>query len=169
MGDPGELQRPLLSAHDSGQTLEDPELIDVRIEVKEERENGTRSGDHNLNERKGRGTEISEEELAKRIDRVISILGECPASARRQGPIDPFKNKTRETYGAYEWIKTVLVSPVFVLRVLLILVLLFVGFIVTLISLAGYKKQNSVPFPKWRRYMMFSTRLCARALLFCFG
>jgi hypothetical protein len=121
MEDSEELQRPLLSAHDAGGTLENSELIDVRIEVTEEWENGARSGDHILNEGKRRGTRISDEELVKRLDRLNSLLQDCPALAKRQSPIDPFNNKTREIVGAYDWIKTVLLLPVLVLRILSIL------------------------------------------------
>ncbi|CAM6085757.1 unnamed protein product [Calypogeia fissa] len=173
MGDSEQLQRPLLSAYggEGGEEIKTGVSHDVRVEVKEEvvaRENGERKGDYDFDVGKEESRRLDvDEELESRIEHAISILG-VPPKLGKQGPIDPFKNKTREIVGLYNWIKTVLLLPVLVLRILLVLVVLFVGLILTSISLAGYR-QALRPFPQWRRHMMFSTRLCARALLFCFG
>ncbi|KAG6546184.1 hypothetical protein Mapa_012219 [Marchantia paleacea] len=109
----------------------------------------------------------AQEALESRFNHAITILGEPPV-LEKQAAIDPFKNKTPHIRGLYEWIKTIVMLPVLVLRILLTALVLFVGLIATKTALAGYT-QTEDPMPKWRRRMFCVTRLCGRAVLFCFG
>lgn len=109
----------------------------------------------------------AQEALESRFNHAITILGEPPV-LEKQAAIDPFKNKTPHIRGLYEWTKTILMLPVLVLRILMTALVLFVGLIATKTALAGYTPTED-PMPKWRRRMFCVTRLCGRAVLFCFG
>ncbi|KAL2608441.1 hypothetical protein R1flu_027014 [Riccia fluitans] len=109
----------------------------------------------------------SQESLESRLNHAITILGEPPVLGK-QAAIDPFRNRTPRIRGFYEWTKTIVMLPVLILRVLMVMVVLFVGLIATKTALAGYT-QTEDPMPKWRRRLFCVTRLCGRAILFCFG
>jgi 1-acyl-sn-glycerol-3-phosphate acyltransferase len=82
--------------------------------------------------------------------------------------IDPFKNKTPSIDGLYEWVKTVLLLPLLLLRVLGFLLLVSLTIVYSKATMAGWK-QSTKPLPQWRRSLMLIPRMCGRALLFCFG
>eukprot|EP00252_Welwitschia_mirabilis_P009083 TRINITY_DN2137_c0_g1_i1.p1 TRINITY_DN2137_c0_g1~~TRINITY_DN2137_c0_g1_i1.p1 ORF type:complete len:555 (-),score=78.18 TRINITY_DN2137_c0_g1_i1:77-1741(-) len=82
--------------------------------------------------------------------------------------VDPFKNDTAEIVGLYEWIKILVLSPLALLRVLLMGLALAVGYLFTRLALAGWKDRHN-PMPRWRCIIMLVTRFCARCILFSFG
>jgi hypothetical protein len=82
--------------------------------------------------------------------------------------IDPFKNKTPSIDGPYEWVKTVLLLPLLLLRVLGFLLLVSLTIVYSKATMAGWKPSTK-PLPQWRRSLMLIPRMCGRGLLFCFG
>ncbi|KAG9451664.1 hypothetical protein H6P81_004568 [Aristolochia fimbriata] len=98
----------------------------------------------------------------------FAFLGAGPLSLQPPSPVDPFRNNTPRIEGLYEWLKIVVCIPIALLRLLMFGLSLLVGYLATKAALAGWKdKQN--PMPKWRRRIMWITRICARCILFSFG
>ncbi|EFJ23899.1 hypothetical protein SELMODRAFT_150199 [Selaginella moellendorffii] len=91
-------------------------------------------------------------------------LPPLPASS----PVDPFRNSSYKFGGAWEVFKAVLCSPLLVVRVILIGVFLFLGFLCTKLALWRWESDHKA-MPRWRRDIMWGTRVCARGILFCFG
>ncbi|KAL3680291.1 hypothetical protein R1sor_023247 [Riccia sorocarpa] len=83
-------------------------------------------------------------------------------------PFNPFKNATRE-WSTLEVLKTVLLAPLCLVRVLLLILSLSLGFLCTRLALIGAKDVLRKPFPAWRRPLFFPVRFCGRALLFACG
>ncbi|KAE9615560.1 putative plasmalogen synthase [Lupinus albus] len=82
--------------------------------------------------------------------------------------VDPFRNNTPRVEGVYEWVKVVVSLPLVVVRLVLFVLCLAVGFVATKIALGGWKDKRN-PMPKWRAWVMWVTRMCARVILFAFG
>lgn len=82
--------------------------------------------------------------------------------------INPFRNDSN-TSNPYEILKTVLLAPLCLLRLLLFLLCLVVGFYATKLALLGAKDVLKKPFPPWRRRLFWPVRICARVLLFVCG
>ncbi|GAA0164684.1 acyltransferase [Lithospermum erythrorhizon] len=82
--------------------------------------------------------------------------------------VDPFRNNTLKIEGVYEWLKIVVCLPIVVLRLVLLLVSLVVGYFSTLFALYGWKDKDN-PMPRWRCRIMWITRFSARCVLFSFG
>lgn len=82
--------------------------------------------------------------------------------------IDPFRNRTRKIEGVYEWLKIVICLPIALVRLVLFGASLSVGYIATRLALEGWKDRDN-PMPKWRCWIMWITRFCARCILFSFG
>lgn len=81
---------------------------------------------------------------------------------------DPFRNDTPKIDGVYEWVKIAICLPIALARVVVFVVSIVIGFSVTKLAIVGWKdKQN--PMPKWRFWLMWVTRFCARCILFSFG
>ncbi|XP_024380992.1 lysophospholipid acyltransferase LPEAT2 [Physcomitrium patens] len=114
----------------------------------------------------GLGEESMDGDL-KQMQKALDLFSDVP-SFGKLSTIDPFVNRTPATKGLYESLKTLLLLPVLVARLLVIGVILVVGFVATKLALAGWDKSESV-LPIWRRKLMFVTRLCGRGILFCFG
>ena len=102
-----------------------------------------------------------------RMHKALELFSKVP-SFGKPTTIDPFVNKTGKMNGVYENAKTVLLLPVMILRLLVVVAIMVVGFFATKIALAGWKK-GQVGLPKWRRKVMGVTRLCGRGILCCFG
>ncbi|KAL2612797.1 hypothetical protein R1flu_024489 [Riccia fluitans] len=83
-------------------------------------------------------------------------------------PFNPFKNGSRDWH-AVEVVKTVLLTPLFVVRALLWIVSLALGFLCTKLALIGAKDVLKKPFSAWRRLLLFPVRFFARVLLFACG
>lgn len=81
---------------------------------------------------------------------------------------NPFRNDSRFE-GMYELVKTILLLPVLLVRILLFLVSLLIGYLVTKLALLGAKHVLTRPFPQWRRILLLPVRLCARVNLFACG
>uniref|UniRef100_A0A7I4ADL1 Phospholipid/glycerol acyltransferase domain-containing protein n=2 Tax=Physcomitrium patens TaxID=3218 RepID=A0A7I4ADL1_PHYPA len=103
----------------------------------------------------------------ERMQKALELFSDVPSFGKLP-TIDPFLNKTPAVRGMYENLKTVLLLPLMVVRLLVILMILVVGFIATKIALAGWENGQSV-LPRWRRKLMSVTRLCGRGILFCYG
>ncbi|KAJ4955829.1 hypothetical protein NE237_012612 [Protea cynaroides] len=82
--------------------------------------------------------------------------------------IDPFRNNTPNIEGLYEWLKIFVCIPIAIVRLILFGVSLAVGYIATKCALQGWKDRQN-PMPRWRRRIMWITRLCTRSILFSFG
>ena len=98
---------------------------------------------------------------------LYSFLGERPASPPMP-TLDPFRNHTETISNAYEWIKTFLCLPVAIIRLLLIIVITVIGVLFAKVVLVGWTDKH-LPMPKWRRRLIYVTRLLARAFLFFLG
>lgn len=101
------------------------------------------------------------------MQKAVDLFSNVPAFGKLPS-IDPFLNRTPSISGLYAIVKCVLLLPVLVLRLLLVGVILVVGFVATKLALAGWDNGQEV-LPRWRRRLMFTTRLCGRGVLFCFG
>lgn len=103
----------------------------------------------------------------QRKGQAAGALGH-PPDIHLNETFNPFYNAS-EFSGAYEILKTVLMSPVAVVRVLVFVTTLILGYLIT--KLALYKAENVLtkPFPKWRRSLMLPVRLFARVNLFACG
>lgn len=99
--------------------------------------------------------------------KAVDLFSNVPAFGKLP-TIDPFVNRTPTISGLYARLKSVVMLPVLVLRLLLIGVILMVGFVATKLALAGWDKDQEV-LPRWRRRLMIVTRFCGRGVLFCFG
>lgn len=98
---------------------------------------------------------------------LYSFLGEQPTL----GPmptIDPFRNHTGKIDSLYEWMKVILFLPLAIIRMLLIILIVAGGLIIAKLLLLGWN-EKIVPMPKWRRNIVYVTRLLARLILFCCG
>ncbi|KAI5073499.1 hypothetical protein GOP47_0011512 [Adiantum capillus-veneris] len=98
---------------------------------------------------------------------LYSFLGEQPTL----GPmptIDPFRNHGENIDSLYEWIKVILCIPLVIVRLLLIILITVGGVIIAKLLLLGWN-EKTVPMPRWRRNIVYITRLLARLILFCCG
>jgi hypothetical protein len=102
-----------------------------------------------------------------RIRDAVALFSHAPWFGKLP-VIDPFFNKTPVIVGLYASLKCLLLLPLLLLRLLVIGLILVLGFIATKLALLGWKKDQEV-LPRWRRNLMIGTRLCGRAVLFCFG
>ncbi|KAI4339050.1 hypothetical protein MLD38_024034 [Melastoma candidum] len=92
-----------------------------------------------------------------------------PLSVPDPSPVDPFRNHSASLLSSpYESLRTLLSLPIALLRLLLFVSSLLLGFAATKLALGGWKDRDS-PLPSWRRGIMWVTRLCARLILFSFG
>lgn len=102
------------------------------------------------------------------FDNPFEFLGAKAYSVPESSTIDPFRNHTAEIEGVYEWVKIVICMPIALLRLVLFVLCMLVGYIFTKLALQGWKdKQN--PMPKWRCRLMWVTRMSTRGILFSFG
>eukprot|EP00250_Pteridium_aquilinum_P033674 c6060_g1_i1 orf=593-2368(-) len=100
---------------------------------------------------------------------LYSFLGDQP-SLGPMPTIDPFRNHSEEIGSLYEWIKVVLCSPLAIIRLLLIMFVTVGGVLIAKLLLLGWKeKEKNVPMPRWRRNIVYITRLFARLVLFFCG
>ncbi|BBN16600.1 hypothetical protein MPTK1_7g07720 [Marchantia polymorpha subsp. ruderalis] len=97
----------------------------------------------------------------------LGALGKAPA-VEPVVPFNPFKNDTAE-WGVLELLKTVLLTPLCVVRALLWITSMLLGFLCTKVALIGAKDVLKKPFPAWRRPLLFPVRFFARVLLFACG
>lgn len=98
---------------------------------------------------------------------LYSFLGDQPTL----GPmpiIDPFRNQSEEIGSIYEWIKLLLCLPLAIIRLLLISLVTVGGFLIAKLLLLGWN-EKIVPMPKWRRNILYITRLLGRLVLFFCG
>ncbi|KAH7447301.1 hypothetical protein KP509_01G100800 [Ceratopteris richardii] len=98
---------------------------------------------------------------------IYSFLGDRPTL----GPmpmIDPFQNHTEAIGSLYEWLKVIVCFPLVIARLLLIILITGGGILIAKILLLGWD-MNITPMPKWRRRIVYITRILARLVLFCCG
>lgn len=91
-----------------------------------------------------------------------------PPEIRLNETFNPFCNDS-QFGGVLEILKTVLLSPVMVVRVLVFMTTLLLGYLLTKLALYRAKNVLTSPFPQWRRSLMLPVRLCARVNLFACG
>eukprot|EP00850_Spirogloea_muscicola_P023341 SM000349S12881 [mRNA] locus=s349:77780:80799:- [translate_table: standard] len=84
-------------------------------------------------------------------------------------PFNPFQNNSYSITGVYEVLRTAVVLPLFLIRVLLLLLMLLMGYLSTKVALVGARDTLTRPFSPWRRASLWPVRLCARGLLFACG
>ncbi|KAG0574118.1 hypothetical protein KC19_VG235600 [Ceratodon purpureus] len=85
---------------------------------------------------------------------------------------NPFLNDSQSVNGsvpAYEILKIVILLPVAVVRVLVFVVSLLLGYLFTKLALFRARNVLTRPFPQWRRWLMLPVRLFARVNLFACG
>lgn len=99
-----------------------------------------------------------------------------PPLDRGTSPADPFRNATPAWGGGlYEWVRTLLCTPVAVVRLVLFGLAIAVGYAATWVALRGWAdvqgrpREGAGPMPPWRRRLMWITRISARCILFSFG
>ncbi|XP_044503966.1 lysophospholipid acyltransferase LPEAT2-like [Mangifera indica] len=96
------------------------------------------------------------------------FIGSEGFSVSGSSTLNPFLNDTPEICGFYEVLKIVLCFPISLIRLVLFVLFLSVGYLATKLALEGWRdKQN--PMPLWRSRLMWVTRFCARFILFSFG
>ncbi|XP_024379184.1 lysophospholipid acyltransferase LPEAT2 isoform X2 [Physcomitrium patens] len=81
---------------------------------------------------------------------------------------NPFRNDNHFD-GAYEILKIILLLPVMVVRLLVFVTSLLLGYLLTKLALFRATNVLTSPFPQWRRSLMLPVRLCARVNLFACG
>ncbi|KAH9558725.1 hypothetical protein CY35_06G023000 [Sphagnum magellanicum] len=91
-----------------------------------------------------------------------------PIEVQTDQTFNPFRNDSRFE-GTYEVVKTVVLFPVMLLRAVLFVAALLLGYCITKIALLGAKKVLTKPFPTWRRVLLMPVRFCARIQLFSCG
>ncbi|XP_076908264.1 lysophospholipid acyltransferase LPEAT2-like [Bidens hawaiensis] len=96
------------------------------------------------------------------------ILGSDGFDPSGSTTVDPFRNQTPKIEGVYEWIKMLICVPIVVVRLVLFVVCMLIGYVATKTALHGWKDTQN-PMPKWRCRVMYVTRLCTRGILFSFG
>ncbi|KAJ7532570.1 hypothetical protein O6H91_13G010000 [Diphasiastrum complanatum] len=96
------------------------------------------------------------------------VLGQPPL-LQTDMPFNPFRSDRQSLHGVYEVVKTILMLPVFVVRILMMVLCLLLGYVFTKLALLGAKDVLKKPFPKWRRQLFWPVRLLARSLLFSCG
>ncbi|KAI7742046.1 hypothetical protein M8C21_030052, partial [Ambrosia artemisiifolia] len=98
------------------------------------------------------------------------VLGSDGFEAPVSTTVDPFRNQTPKISGVYEWVKIVVCVPIALVRLVLFVLCVLIGYVATKCALCGWKdKDNPNPMPRWRCRVMYVTRLCGRAILFSFG
>lgn len=102
------------------------------------------------------------------IHNPFEFLGAGSFTVPAPTTIDPFRNHTLRIEGIYEWLKIVICLPIALLRLLLFLLFMSVGFLATKVALYGWRDKHN-PMPKWRCRIMWITRISARFILFTFG
>lgn len=98
----------------------------------------------------------------------FEFLGLDGFSVPSTSTIDPFRNHTLKIEGVYEWVKIVICLPIALVRLALFGSALVIGYLATKLALLGWKDKHN-PMPRWRRWLMWITRICARCILFSFG
>ncbi|KAI4963806.1 hypothetical protein ZWY2020_010482 [Hordeum vulgare] len=107
----------------------------------------------------------------------FAFLSEDRRPPRPPGPspADPFRNRTPALGGLYGWVRTLLLAPVAVVRLVLFGLSIAIGYAATWVALRGWtdsrerSREGAGPMPAWRRRLMWVTRLSARCILFSFG
>lgn len=81
--------------------------------------------------------------------------------------INPFTSSFNNS--PIEILKTVLMLPILVLRVILLLLFMVAAYVSVKVALLGVKDPLYKPFAPWRRALLVPIRLCTRGCLFCLG
>ncbi len=99
---------------------------------------------------------------------AAGAFGQPPELQQGEQAFNPFLNESR--FGSsYEYVKTLVLLPVLLLRVILFVTSLLFGYCTTKIALLGAKNVLTKPFPSWRRALLLPVRLSARMNLFSCG
>ncbi|XP_073390454.1 lysophospholipid acyltransferase LPEAT2 isoform X2 [Physcomitrium patens] len=106
-------------------------------------------------------------EQRRKERQAAGALGQ-PPEIKLNDTFNPFHNDSRFE-GGYEILKTVLLLPVMVVRVVVFVTSLLLGYLFTKLALLRAKNVLTSPFPQWRRSLMLPVRLCARVNLFACG
>ncbi|KAG0595563.1 hypothetical protein M758_UG177100 [Ceratodon purpureus] len=107
----------------------------------------------------------------KRERQGAGALGQPPEIILNE-TFNPFLNDSQFVNGsvpAYEILKIVILLPVVVVRVLVFVVSLLLGYVFTKLALFRARNVLTSPFPQWRRQLMLPVRLFARVNLFACG
>lgn len=103
----------------------------------------------------------------RELNRLYSFLGDEP-DIGPMPPVDPFRNHTEQIGSLYEWAKVLLCLPLAIVRLTLAILTTLIGLLIAKAILLGWT-QKQTPMPRWRRKLLYITRLLARFILFCFG
>ncbi|KAJ7523925.1 hypothetical protein O6H91_18G069100 [Diphasiastrum complanatum] len=96
-----------------------------------------------------------------------SALGRFP-SLPPEPSVNPFL-KDAYQFTPLELLKTILMLPLFLIRILILVVVFLVGYASVACALIGVKDPLYKPFSTWRRALLWPTRFCARVALFALG
>uniref|UniRef100_A0A7N0T4L2 EF-hand domain-containing protein n=1 Tax=Kalanchoe fedtschenkoi TaxID=63787 RepID=A0A7N0T4L2_KALFE len=102
------------------------------------------------------------------FDNPFGFLGSGDFCVPGSTTVNPFKNHTERIEGVYEWVKIVICLPIALIRLVLFVSCLSVGYVATKLALSGWKDRHN-PMPRWRSRVMLITRFCSRFILFSFG
>ncbi|CAI5477243.1 unnamed protein product [Closterium sp. Yama58-4] len=83
-------------------------------------------------------------------------------------PFNPFVNHSAPI-NSYEIVKLTLMFPVFLVRAVFMFVCFILGYVFARLALIGAKHIQTKPFPKWRRNLLWPTKLLTRGVLFACG
>ncbi|CAM6101514.1 unnamed protein product [Calypogeia fissa] len=98
---------------------------------------------------------------------VVGALGH-PPKLDLDCPFNPFKNDTLP-WRCLEVLKTILFLPLCLLRVVLWVTAMTLGYVCTKLALIGAENVLTKPLPAWRRPLLFPVRFLARVVLFACG
>ncbi|KAG0578501.1 hypothetical protein KC19_4G027700 [Ceratodon purpureus] len=100
-----------------------------------------------------------------------SILPDFPLGPRPtigpEAPVNPFHESSN--WSIFQVIKSILLIPLFILRVVSMVTLMAIGYLLIKVALIGVSDPLFKPFNPWRRFMLWPVRLGARALMFTMG
>lgn len=92
-------------------------------------------------------------------------LGERPAIG--DPPVNPFHE--RSNWSPIQRLKSILLFPLFLLRVVAMLTLMALGYLFIKLALIGVSEPLIKPFHPWRRFLLWPARLGARVVMFTMG
>lgn len=110
---------------------------------------------------------FKERESGPCVGQAAGELGQ-PPEMHPDLTFNPFRNDSG-IENSYEVIKSVLLLPLLLVRIVLFVTSLLLGYCTTKLALLGAKEVLTKPFPQWRRVLLLPVRLCARINLFACG
>jgi lysophosphatidylcholine acyltransferase/lyso-PAF acetyltransferase len=103
---------------------------------------------------------------APRVMKPMFPLGQRPTLGP-EATVNPFHESNK--WSLPQLIKTIVLIPLLILRMLCMVSLMAVGYVCIKLVLIGVSDPLFKPFSRWRRSLLWSVRLGARAVLFTMG